>query len=75
VDICSLPQIGVDPLYQGKRLGAALIECGKVMLTADLASSNQLNVSLFDRLVFEKVGEIPIGSSPVVTPMCRAAQH
>lgn len=79
-DIWYLPLIGVDPVYQVKGLGAALmkaalIECDKVGLPAYLESSNQRNISLYERHGFEKMGEIQIGSSPVVTPMYRSAQH
>jgi hypothetical protein len=39
-----------------------------------LESSNPKNISLYLRHGFEVIGEIQVGSSPVVTPMIRNPQ-
>ena len=46
-------------------------EQGKI---AYLESSNPKNISLYLRHGFEVIGEIQVGSSPVVTPMIRNPQ-
>ena len=78
-DVWYLPLIGVDPAHQGKGIGSALMKealrrCDEQGFPAYLESSNPRNVSLYERHGFESIGEIQIGSSPVVTPMYRAAQ-
>lgn len=74
-----LPAMGVDPLYQGKGYGSALIErgleiCDHNHVAAYLESTNPRNIPLYQRFGYEIVGEIQAGSSPVVTPMFRAAR-
>lgn len=74
-----LPLIAVDPAHQGRGLGSALMkealrrfdEAGH---PAYLESSNPKNISLYERHGFEAMGQIQHGSSPVVTPMYRAAR-
>ncbi len=77
-DIWYLPLIAVDPAHQGKGLGAALMkaalqQCDDAGLPAYLESSNQRNITLYQRHGFEIMGEIQLGSSPIVTPMLRPA--
>ena len=71
-----LPAIGVDPRHQGHGYGSALLErslepCDQDNAIAYLEASNPRNVPLYERFGFEVVGEIQMGSSPVVTPMVR----
>jgi len=74
-----LPLIAVDPAHQGKGLGSALMKealrrCDETGLPAYLESSNPRNISLYERHGFETMGQIQVGSSPLVTPMYRPAQ-
>ena len=71
-----LPIIGADPAHQGQGLGAALMKhalqrCDGEGQVAYLESSNERNVTLYQRHGFEIMGQIQQGSSPVVTPMIR----
>jgi ribosomal protein S18 acetylase RimI-like enzyme len=75
-DCWYLPVIGVDACHQGKGLGSALMKHATRMLdesgsTGYLESSNPANISLYQRHGFEAMGEIRVGSIPVVTPMLR----
>jgi ribosomal protein S18 acetylase RimI-like enzyme len=74
-----LPVIGCDPAFVGKGLGGALLtkaleHVDESGLPAYLESSNPRNISLYLRHGFEIIGEIQHGSSPVMTPMMRAAR-
>jgi GNAT superfamily N-acetyltransferase len=78
-DIWYLPLIAADPAHIGKGLGGALMKhalavCDEQGKTAYLESSNPRNVSLYQRHGFEPLGEIQVGSSPVMTPMIREAR-
>jgi len=71
-----LPQIAVDPVYQGREYGSALIKgalavCDRDKKLAYLESSNPRNLSLYIRHGFEVVGTIRVGDSPPVFPMLR----
>ena len=74
-----LPFIALDPSKQSMGLGSLILkealqvidEQGKI---AYLESSNPKNISLYLRHGFEVIGEIQVGSSPVVTPMIRNPQ-
>lgn len=71
-----LPLLAVDPIAQGRGLGAALMKhalavCDRDRLPAYLESSNPRNLSLYQRHGFEVIGEIQHGSSPLMTPMLR----
>ena len=71
-----LPLIAVDPFYQGKGFGSqlmkhALSRVDEEGLPAYLESSNPRNISLYERHGFETMGQIQIGTSPIVTPMIR----
>lgn len=74
-----LPLIGVDPLHQGKGYGAALLQaalrrCDQDHLPAYLDSTNPANIGLYRRHGFEIMGTIQTESSPLLTPMRRAAR-
>jgi GNAT superfamily N-acetyltransferase len=74
-----LPLIAADPFATGQGLGAALMKhalaiVDQVGLPAYLESSNPRNISLYERHGFEAMGEIQLGTSPVMTPMYRAAR-
>jgi ribosomal protein S18 acetylase RimI-like enzyme len=71
-----LPLIGVDPAYQGKGYGSALLRAttdrfDREGAVAYLESSNPRNIPLYERHGFEQVGRIQAGSSPEVVPMIR----
>lgn len=72
-----LPLIGVDPVAQGRALGAALMapalaRCDAEGVLAYLESSNPRNIPFYERLGFRRSGEIQIGDSPLLTPMTRS---
>jgi len=74
-----LPTIGVDPIAQGRGLGSVLLSrslerCDREHRIAYLESTNPRNVPFCQRHGFDVIGEIQAGSSPVVTPMLRAAR-
>jgi GNAT superfamily N-acetyltransferase len=71
-----LPIIGVDPAYQGRGFGSALLRyalerCDRDGASAYLESSNPRNIPLYQRHGFEIIGSIQAGSSPTMTPMLR----
>ncbi len=74
-----LPIIGVDPAYQGKGYGGALMkyalqQCDRDHSPAYLESTNPRNVSLYQRHGFETLGMIQEGTSPPIVPMLRKAR-
>ena len=71
-----LPMIGVDPAYQRKGYGSALLAhalrlCDAERTAAYLESSNPENIPLYRRHGFEVMGTIQMGTSPPITPMLR----
>ncbi|MEZ5552883.1 MAG: GNAT family N-acetyltransferase [Pseudomonadales bacterium] len=75
-DCWYLPLIAADPNNLGLGLGSALMKhalarCDAEGLPAYLESSNERNVSLYEKFGFEVMGEIQHGTSPVVRPMYR----
>jgi ribosomal protein S18 acetylase RimI-like enzyme len=71
-----LPQIGVDPNAQGKGIGAALMRhaldrCDQERSLAYLEASKPQNIPFYQRHGFEVIGEIQVGSGPLITPMLR----
>ena len=74
-----LPFIGVDPVSQSGGLGSALMrhaleQCDDQGLRAYLESSNPANIPFYERLGFEVMGKIQVGSSPPMHPMIRGKQ-
>jgi GNAT superfamily N-acetyltransferase len=74
-----LPLIAVDPFFQGRGFGSqlmkhALSRIDEDRLPAYLESSNPRNIALYERHGFEVMDRIQIGSSPLITPMIRAAR-
>lgn len=73
-----LPLLGVDPGRRGLGIGSTLLEKTLSRVDADhadafLTSSNPRNITLYRRYGFEVLGEVQVGSSPVMTPMLRPA--
>lgn len=71
-----LPFVGIDPLHQGRGLGALLLRrvlqrCDAEQVPAYLESTNVRNVPFYERLGFRAVGRIQAGTSPVIVPMLR----
>jgi ribosomal protein S18 acetylase RimI-like enzyme len=71
-----LPLIGVDPVRQGEGRGAELMKqrlarCDSDHMLAYLEATNSRNLSLYERLGFERLGTIQAGSSPSMYPMAR----
>jgi ribosomal protein S18 acetylase RimI-like enzyme len=71
-----LPLIGIDPAYQGKGYGGALLQhaagmCDRAGELAYLESTNARNIPLYERHGFEVLGEIRSGSAPPLFPMLR----
>ena len=71
-----LPLIAVDPAYQGRGLGSALLSHATAIadeagLPAYLEATNLNNRRLYERHGFEVVGEIQFGSSPTMYGMRR----
>ena len=71
--------IALDPSTQGMGLGSLILKEALKVIDAQgklayLQSSNPQNISLYLRHGFEVVGEIQVGSSPVMTPMKRIPQ-
>jgi ribosomal protein S18 acetylase RimI-like enzyme len=71
-----LPLIGVDPAYQGKGYGGALMSyalrrCDRDRVPAYLESTNPRNITLYQRHGFEVLGTIQVGASPSLVPMLR----
>ena len=71
-----LPFIGVDPTWQGKGLGSALLRAGLERCDEDgqrasLAASTPANVRLYKRFGFEIVGESMLGDEIPITHMVR----
>lgn len=76
-DCWYLPLLAVDPIHQGRGVGASLLvealrRIDQEGRPAYLESSNPRNVPLYLRHGFEVMGEIRAGSSPTMTPMFRA---
>ncbi len=74
-----LPLIGVDPAYQGRGLGSALLSHALALVDADklpayLEATTLDSRRLYERHGFEVVGEIQSGSSPTMYAMYRKAR-
>lgn len=71
--------IGVDPIWIGNGLGAALLDHALERIDAEgglayLESTNPRNLTLYQRHGFEVVREIRVGSAPTMFPMRRPAR-
>lgn len=71
-----LPLTGVDPMHQGNGHGSALMAhalkaCDGEQKLAYLESTNQRNVSFYQRHGFEVLGTVQEGSSPTSFSMLR----
>jgi ribosomal protein S18 acetylase RimI-like enzyme len=74
-----LSLIGVEPVHRNKGYGSALLahtlhQCDSEHQTAYLWSSNQQNLSLYQKHGFEVVTTIQVGSSPSIFPMLRRSR-
>ena len=74
-----LPLIGVDPAYQGRGLGSALLSHAVAIADAAglpcyLEATNLNNRRLYERHGFVAVNEIQYGSSPTMYGMWREAR-
>jgi ribosomal protein S18 acetylase RimI-like enzyme len=73
-----LPWLGVDPLFQGRGLGAELMRHCLEIVDADrlptyLESPNPRNVAFYERHGFEVTGVAQAGECPPITFMLRLA--
>jgi len=71
-----LPLIGVDPVYQGRGYGSALLRhalqnCDGDKLPAYLEATSPSSRRLYERHGFEATGEIQVADSPPMWPMLR----
>jgi GNAT superfamily N-acetyltransferase len=71
-----IPYVGVVPNAQGQGVGTTLLRstldrCDREGLPAYLEGTSNRNVSLYERLGFEHLGEFTLGSSPPLWPMRR----
>jgi len=71
--------IGVDPQFQGKGYGSALLKHMLDRIDADgatayLESSTPKNIPLYERHGFEIIGLIEVRDVPPITPMLRRAR-
>ena len=79
-EVWYLPMIGVDAKFQGRGIGALLMN--SVLAKTDemgtptyLESSNPANIPFYKRLGYEAVGKIQLtDDSPLLTPMYRASR-
>lgn len=75
-----LPMIGVDPRHQARGCGSALlahvlVRCDQEQAIAHLEASNPVNIPLYERHGFRRVGEIRAGTCPPVIPMTRTPRR
>lgn len=71
-----LPLIGVDPAYQGRGIGSALLRhaletCDEQGLPAYLEATTPGSVRLYQRHGFEPLGSLQVPGSPEIVPMLR----
>ena len=72
----SLPVLGVDPAYQGRGIGVALLQpvlkrCDSERSLAYLVSSNGANLPFYERQGFTVSGEFALPQGPKMWPMIR----
>lgn len=73
---CCVAFVGVDPLYQGKGYGSALMSYAcdlydRVDEPAYIESSNPRNIPLYERFGFELLARTVVGDSPPLFAMLR----
>lgn len=73
-----LPFMGVDPVAQGRGVGAALLRAGTARADEDgrpayLEASSPRNRALYERHGFDVLGEVQAAGSPPLWPMIRRA--
>lgn len=71
-----LPLIGVEPAWQGRGLGEAMLapvlaQCDADGLPAYLEATSARSVTLYERLGFRRVATIDIGGCPRIVAMLR----
>jgi GNAT superfamily N-acetyltransferase len=71
-----LPLIGVDPVHQGKGIGAVLLghvvhACDSQQVLPYLEATSPRNVPFYKRHGFEALGSIQVADVPPVVPMMR----
>jgi GNAT superfamily N-acetyltransferase len=71
-----LPVIGVDPRFQGRALGSALLQRGLARADAEgtpayLEASSARSRTLYERHGFSVIGEVRAADSPPAWPMLR----
>lgn len=71
-----IPYVGVAPQEQGQGLGSALMRatldrCDRERRPAYLEATSERNAALYERLGFERLGELTLGGSPPLWPMRR----
>lgn len=71
-----LPLIGVDPAFQNRRTGSAVLQrtlgdCGREGLPAYLEATSPRNIRLYERHGFRRLPPLRVGSCPPITPMWR----
>jgi GNAT superfamily N-acetyltransferase len=74
-----LPFIAVEPAFQGRGLGDALLRyalsvCDAAGLPAYLESTSPRSQPLYERHGFKPIGEIKVGQCPPIVPMVRKAR-
>jgi ribosomal protein S18 acetylase RimI-like enzyme len=74
-----LPLIGVDPAYQSRGHGDALMQYAFERIDAErlpayLESTNPRNIPFYERHGFEPLATIQLGTSPTIVPMLRKAR-
>ena len=78
-DIWYLPLIGVEPMWQGKGLGGALLKhalakCDENGVPAYLEATSEGGRALYEHHGFEVTGTIQVADSPPMWPMLRPAR-
>ena len=79
-EVWYLPMIGVDARFQGRGIGALLMnsvlaKTDEMGIPTYLESSNPANIPFYKRLGYEAIGKIQLSDdSPLLTPMYRASR-
>jgi GNAT superfamily N-acetyltransferase len=79
-EVWYLPMIGVDARFQGRGIGALLMnsvlaKTDEMGIPTYLESSNPANIPFYKRLGYEAIGKIKISEdTPLLTPMYRPSR-